>query len=81
MLHSAANPRLSQARTWDESRAADLERVSRQMGGAGYRPQSKVKEFWMRAITEFVGLTFEPIAFDKDGQRWHVFSFESRRAA
>ncbi len=41
----------------------------------------KAKDFWARAINEFLGKTIEPISLDKDGKSWHVFSFESKRAA
>jgi predicted acetyltransferase len=41
----------------------------------------KAMEFWGRAINELLGKTLEPIPFDKNGEGWHVFSFESRRAA
>ncbi|HEV8482329.1 MAG TPA: GNAT family N-acetyltransferase [Blastocatellia bacterium] len=41
----------------------------------------KAKDFWGRAITEFLGKTIEPIPLDKNGEGWHVFSFESRRSA
>ena len=40
----------------------------------------KAKEFWERAINEFLGETIEPIALDKDGKGWYVFSFESKCA-
>jgi len=35
------------------------------------------KEFWTGTITAFIGKTIHPIAFEKDGELWHVFSFES----
>jgi predicted acetyltransferase len=41
----------------------------------------KAKDFWGRAINEFLGKTIEPIPLDKNGEGWHVFSFESGRAA
>jgi predicted acetyltransferase len=41
----------------------------------------KAMEFWRRAINEFLGKMIEPIPFDKGGEGWHVFSFESRRTA
>jgi predicted acetyltransferase len=41
----------------------------------------KAKEFWRRAIAEFVGEAVEPTTFDKGGEGRHVFSFESGRAA
>jgi len=33
--------------------------------------------FWLRAIAAFVGGPVEPVAFEKDGLRWHLFAFES----
>jgi predicted acetyltransferase len=41
----------------------------------------KAKYFWGCAINEFLGEMIEPLPFDKDGEGWHVFSFESKRAA
>jgi predicted acetyltransferase len=41
----------------------------------------KAKEFWGRAIREFIGKAIDPVAFNKDGEGWHVFSFESKHAA
>ncbi len=41
----------------------------------------KAKDFWGRAINEFLGKRIKPIALDKDGKDWHVFSFESKRTA
>jgi predicted acetyltransferase len=41
----------------------------------------KAKDFWGRAIGEFIGKAIDPIPFDKDGEGWHIFSFESKRAA
>jgi predicted acetyltransferase len=40
----------------------------------------KAKDFWARAIGEFVGKAVDPVSFDKNGEGWHVFSFESKRA-
>jgi predicted acetyltransferase len=37
----------------------------------------KAKNFWERAINEFLDKAIEPISLDKDGEDWHVFSFES----
>src|SRR5580704_14435562 len=34
-------------------------------------------EFWSRAIPAFVGGSFVPVAFEKEGERWLVFAFES----
>ena len=42
----------------------------------------QAKEFWGRAIGEFSGKTIiNPTPFKKNGEGWHVFSFESKRAA
>lgn len=41
----------------------------------------QAQAFWARAINEFTGGTVEPSLLDKDGQRWHVFSFESTPAS
>ena len=41
----------------------------------------KAKEFWARAIGEFLGGAAEPTPFEKDGQSWSVFSFESEPPA
>jgi predicted acetyltransferase len=35
------------------------------------------KEFWQRAVEGFAGEAFNSISFEKDGERWHLFSFES----
>lgn len=37
----------------------------------------KAKEFWRRAIEEFLGDAVEPAPHDKDGRLWHVFSFDA----
>jgi predicted acetyltransferase len=37
--------------------------------------------FWRRAITAFTGEAILPARVDKDGECWHVFAFECRRAA
>ena len=39
------------------------------------------KDFWARAINSFLGETIEPTAYEKGGAAWHLFSFESTRAA
>lgn len=39
------------------------------------------KDFWGRAINEFIGKAVEPIHLNKDGKGWLVFSFESERTA
>jgi predicted acetyltransferase len=41
----------------------------------------KAKEFWARAIGEFLGEAVEPVTFDKGGEGWRLFSFESKPAA
>jgi predicted acetyltransferase len=41
----------------------------------------KAKAFWARAIGGFLGKIVEPTWFDKNGEGWHVFSFESIRVA
>jgi predicted acetyltransferase len=41
----------------------------------------KAKDFWGRAISEYIGKAIDPIGFDKDGEGWHAFSFESKCAA
>ncbi len=41
----------------------------------------KAKDFWGRAIGDFISKTIDAIPFDKDGEGWHVFSFESKCAA
>ena len=37
----------------------------------------KAREFWRRAIEEFLGRAVEPARFDEGGRDWHVFSFEA----
>jgi len=34
--------------------------------------------FWTQAISEFLGETVRPLSFEDNGERWHVFSFESQ---
>jgi predicted acetyltransferase len=41
----------------------------------------KAVKFWGRAISEFLGKDIDSVPLDKDGESWHVFSFESKRAA
>jgi len=41
----------------------------------------RAREFWGRAVREFLGESIEPVLLDKDGESWRVFSFESTRAA
>ena len=35
------------------------------------------KEFWAGTVAAFIGKKIHPIAFEKNGELWHVFSFES----
>ena len=37
----------------------------------------KAKEFWRRAINEFLGEAVEPTPLAKGARAWHVFSFET----
>jgi predicted acetyltransferase len=37
------------------------------------------REFWARAIAIFAGQAIDPTSVEKDGKRWALFSFESRR--
>lgn len=39
------------------------------------------KEFWARAVGEFLRTTIQPTSFRKNGADWQVFSFESKQAA
>ena len=41
----------------------------------------KAQSFWRGAISEFVGKTVQGAPFEKDGNAWHAFSFDSRLAA
>src|ERR1043165_4851189 len=41
----------------------------------------KAQAFWARAIGEFMGRAIAPIHFEKNGEGWQLFSFESKRAA
>ena len=41
----------------------------------------KAKNFWARAINEFLGKAIEPIPLEKDGEDWQVFAFESNGPA
>jgi predicted acetyltransferase len=34
--------------------------------------------FWQRAISRITGASADPVFFEKDGERWQMFSFESR---
>jgi predicted acetyltransferase len=35
------------------------------------------RNFWERAVAEFVGENVPPCSFDRDGDSWHLFCFES----
>jgi predicted acetyltransferase len=37
--------------------------------------------FWARAISTLTGEAIDPVRFEKDGKRWTLFSFESKRVA
>jgi hypothetical protein len=39
------------------------------------------RDFWAQAISKFTGEAVKPVRVEKDGKRWTVFSFESRRVA
>jgi predicted acetyltransferase len=41
----------------------------------------KALKFWRRAVGEFLGREVEPTVHAKEGQAWHVYSFETGRAA
>jgi len=41
----------------------------------------KAKEFWERAIGGFLSKTIDSTPFKKNGEGWHVFSFESKSTA
>lgn len=36
------------------------------------------QHFWSRAISEFTGKAIDPVRFEKDGEAWILFSFESK---
>jgi predicted acetyltransferase len=39
------------------------------------------RQFWARAISVFTGKAVDPIAFEKDGECWQLFSFESKHVS
>jgi len=39
------------------------------------------QQFWAGAISIFTGEAVQPVAIDKAGERWSLFSFESKRVA
>jgi predicted acetyltransferase len=41
----------------------------------------RAKEFWRQAVSEFLGLAVDSTAYDKNGEGWRLFTFESRRDA
>jgi predicted acetyltransferase len=41
----------------------------------------RAMKFWGCAISEFLGKEIDSVPLDKEGEGWHVFSFESERAA
>jgi predicted acetyltransferase len=44
------------------------------------RNQRAIK-FWRCAISEFLGKEIDSVSLDKEGEGWHLFSFESERVA
>ena len=38
-------------------------------------------DFWLRATSTFTGEAIQPVSIEKNGKRWHVFSFESPAVA
>jgi predicted acetyltransferase len=36
-------------------------------------------EFWLQAVTGFVGAAIYPVHLEKDGERWLIFHFESKQ--
>jgi predicted acetyltransferase len=40
----------------------------------------QARNFWSRAISEFINKTIDPISVGKDGKSWYVFSFESKHS-
>ncbi len=38
-------------------------------------------EFWRRSITRFIGEAIRPVRIEKDGVNWHLFTFDTKRAA
>jgi predicted acetyltransferase len=41
----------------------------------------RAQKFWPRAIEEFLGKTIAPIPFEKNGEGWYLFTFESKGVA
>ncbi len=37
----------------------------------------KALDFWQRVIADFIGAAIDPVPIEEDGERWHVFQFES----
>jgi predicted acetyltransferase len=42
---------------------------------------SAARRFWEQAITKFKGEKVHPRSFEKDGNTWHLFAFDSKVAA
>jgi predicted acetyltransferase len=38
-------------------------------------------EFWRRSITKFIGKAIRSVCIEKDGASWHLFTFDTKRAA
>ena len=38
----------------------------------------RAQEFWASAIAKHTGAPVKPVSFEKEGERWNVFSFGSR---
>ncbi|HZD49849.1 MAG TPA: GNAT family N-acetyltransferase [Silvibacterium sp.] len=38
----------------------------------------RAHRFWEAAITKFTGVAIRPVRFEKGGEHWRLFSFESR---
>lgn len=38
---------------------------------------NQAQQFWSRAVNEFTGRTIQAAISEKDGKRWHIFSFQS----
>lgn len=45
------------------------------------RANGLAQQFWAHAIAEFTHESIHPVSFEKDGESWTVFSFESARVA
>jgi predicted acetyltransferase len=38
----------------------------------------RAQQFWANAIARHAGAPIQPVPFEKDGEPWNVFSFESQ---